>query len=318
MMNKSRTDCTDIPVIVLQDGDMRVSLLGYGAITQGWWYKGQTLILGYDDPTEYLNDPFYLGALVGRVANRIGGAGFDLDGTHHALIANEGSNTLHGGAEGLSRQFWQVEQLSPCEAVLVHVSPHGAGGFPGAVRFEVRVRLDFPCLTYSISAWPDRPAPISIAQHNYYTLGSAQGISEHRLQLASDRHLELDDKGIPYGGIVDSASVGLDFSASQPIGQAAMDLDHFFLFGTGGKVAQPVATLAAPSGLTMTVHSDQPGAQVFSAAHLSAPFAPHAGVCIEPSGYPNAPNVPAFPSIICTPDKPYHQTLMLEMSEAGA
>ncbi len=318
MMNKSRTDCTDIPVIVLQDGDMRVSLLGYGAITQGWWYKGQPLILGYDDPTEYLNDPFYLGALVGRVANRIGGAGFDLDGTHHALIANEGSNTLHGGAEGLSRQFWQVEQLSPCEAVLVHVSPHGAGGFPGAVRFEVRVRLDFPRLTYSISAWPDRPTPISIAQHNYYTLGSARGISEHRLQLASDRHLELDDQGIPSGGIVDSASVGLDFAAPQPIGQAAMDLDHFFLFGTGGKVAQPVATLAAPSGLTMTVHSDQPGAQVYSAAHLSAPFAPHAGLCIEPSGYPNAPNVSAFPSIISTLEKPYQQTLMLEISEAGA
>ncbi|WP_302478124.1 aldose epimerase family protein [Ruegeria arenilitoris] len=317
-MNKSRTDCTDIPVIVLQDGDMRVSLLGYGAITQGWWYKGQPLILGYDDPTEYLNDPFYLGALVGRVANRIGGAGFDLDGTHHALIANEGSNTLHGGAEGLSRQFWQVEQLSPCEAVLVHVSPHGAGGFPGAVRFEVRVRLDFPRLTYSISAWPDRPTPISIAQHNYYTLGSARGISEHRLQLASDRHLELDDQGIPSGGIVDSASVGLDFAAPQPIGQAAMDLDHFFLFGTGGKVAQPVATLAAPSGLTMTVHSDQPGAQVYSAAHLSAPFAPHAGLCIEPSGYPNAPNVSAFPSIISTLEKPYQQTLMLEISEAGA
>ncbi|WP_170593091.1 aldose epimerase family protein [Ruegeria arenilitoris] len=317
-MNNSRNDCTDIPVIALQDGDMRVSLLGYGAITQGWCYKGQPLILGYDDPTEYLDDPFYLGAIVGRVANRIGGAGFDLDGTHHALIANEGANTLHGGPEGLSRQFWQVEQLSPCEAVLVHVSPHGAGGFPGAVRFEVRVRLDFPCLTYSISAWPDRPAPISIAQHNYYTLGSALGISEHRLQLVSDRHLELDDQGIPSGGIVDSASVGLDFAAPQPIGQVATDLDHFFLFGTGGMVAQPVATLAAPSGLTMTVHSDQPGAQVYSAAHLSAQFAPRAGLCIEPSGYPNAPNVPWFPSIIYTPEKPYYQTLMLEISEALA
>ncbi|WP_170454126.1 aldose epimerase family protein [Ruegeria arenilitoris] len=317
-MNNSRNDCTDIPVIALQDGDMRVSLLGYGAITQGWCYKGQPLILGYDDPTEYLDDPFYLGAIVGRVANRIGGAGFDLDGTDHALIANEGANTLHGGPEGLSRQFWQVEQLSPCEAVLVHVSPHGAGGFPGAVRFEVRVRLDFPCLTYSISAWPDRPAPISIAQHNYYTLGSALGISEHRLQLVSDRHLELDDQGIPSGGIVDSASVGLDFAAPQPIGQVATDLDHFFLFGTGGMVAQPVATLAAPSGLTMTVHSDQPGAQVYSAAHLSAQFAPRAGLCIEPSGYPNAPNVPWFPSIIYTPEKPYYQTLMLEISEALA
>ncbi|SHF19083.1 aldose 1-epimerase [Ruegeria intermedia] len=297
---------------------MRVSVLGHGAVTQGWWYKGRALILGYDDPLHYLDDPFYRGAIVGRVANRIGGAGFTLDGAHHALEPNDGPNTLHGGPEGLSRQPWQIERVSPREAVLAHVSPDGAGGFPGTVRFELRIRLDCPRLTYSISAWPGRPTPISIAQHNYYTLGSARGISEHRLQLASDRHLELDGQGIARGGIVDSASAGLDFSSPRRIGQAATDLDHFFLFRTGGRLDQPVATLAAPSGLTMTVRSDQPGAQVYSAAHLSAPFAPHAGVCIEPSGHPNAPNVATFPSIVCTPDKPYHQTLVLEISETGA
>ena len=314
MMNKNRKGSAEIPVVHLQDGSMRVSMLGHGAVTQGWWYKDQPLILGYEDPSQYLDDPFYLGAIVGRVANRIGGAGFELDGTRHALSANEGPNTLHGGSEGLSRQSWQIERLSRREAVLVHISPDGTCGFPGAVRFEVRVRLDCPRLTYLISAWPDRPTPISIAQHNYYTLGSTQGISEHLLQLASHRHLELDDQGIPRGGIVDSESVGLDFSSPRRIGQAAKDLDHFFLFRTGGMLDRPVAALAAPSGLTMTVRSDQPGAQVYSAAHLSAPFAPYAGVCIEPSGYPNAPNVPAFPAIVCAPDRPYRQTLILEIT----
>ncbi|NVO54710.1 galactose mutarotase [Rhodobacteraceae bacterium B1Z28] len=297
---------------------MKVSLLNYGAITQGWWINDTPLILGYDKPQDYLTDPFYLGAIVGRVANRMGGAQFKLGDVQYALSANEGSNTLHGGVAGLSRQHWSLEQISSVEAVLNYTSPDGENGFPGEVRFEVRVYLSFPRLTYSISAQVDRPTPISVAQHNYYSLGSDRNVSDNCLKLASNGFLDIDNQGIPSGLVRGVRENGLDFISSKPIGDTAMDIDHYFVFAPNRDHQRPVAEVGAPSGFKLSVYSDQPGAQVYTAAHLSDPFQSGAGLCIEPSGYPNAPNISSFPAIICSPDNPYHQTLILEISGGHA
>lgn len=305
----------DMKRVVLKNGDMSVALLNYGAITQGWWLGDTPLILGYETPEEYLTDPYYVGAIVGRVANRISGAQFELGGTQYNLSANEGGNTLHGGTAGLSHQRWALEQISPTEAAFDLVSPDGDNGFPGQVRFEISVQLKNPCLTYSITAQPDRPTPISISQHNYYALGRHQTVSEHGLKLASDRFLEVDDQGIPSGVLQGVKDGGVDFTRSKPVGRAATDLDHYFVFDPDRDHRDPVANVHAPSGLGMTVYSDQPGAQVYSAAHLSAPFRSGAGLCIEPSGYVNAPNIRAFPSIIYSKDHTYRQTLTLEISD---
>lgn len=314
-MNAGWYDTMEIEGVVLKDGDMSASLLNYGAVTQGWWINGTPLILGYENPQDYLTDPYFMGAIVGRVANRIGGAQFALDGTLFKLSANEGLNTLHGGLTGLSQQFWNLEQISSTEAVLNFTSPDGDNGFPGEVSFEVRVNLRYPRLSYTITAQPDRPTPISIAQHNYYSLGSQNVVSGHYLKLAAQRMLDVDDQGIPLGLIRDVGDVGLDFISSHPVGSAAADLDHYFVFDHDRDPKHPVAEIQASSGLGMAVYSDQPGAQVYSAAHLSDPFRSGAGLCIEPSGYPNAPNVASFPSVIYSPENPYRQTLTLEISE---
>ncbi|WP_170605588.1 aldose epimerase family protein [Ruegeria arenilitoris] len=299
---------------LLTDGPMTVSLLSYGAITQGWWYDEIPLILGYDDPKAYLTDKNYMGAIVGRVANRIGGAKFSLGTSHFELNANEGRNTLHGGPAGLSHRHWDISRISPSEARLRLTSPDGDNGFPGKVKFEVQVTLEFPKLVYSFHAQPDRPTPISITQHNYYSLGSTTGISEHKLMLDSNQLLEFDEEGVPSGKIWNAAGTGLDFSSPTVIGTSSPDLDHYYLFDTKGKPDNLVAELAAPSGVTLSVFSDQPGAQVYSGAKLKTPFYPRDGLCIEPSGYPNAINIPSFPSVISTPENPYRQTLTLEIS----
>lgn len=317
-MSISRNNFPQIEGAVLNDGKMRVSLLSYGAITQGWWYKGLPMILGYENPQDYVTDTNYLGAIVGRVANRIGAARFDLGNVRYELDANEGRNTLHGGHVGLSHQYWNLEQTSAAEAVLRLTSPEGDSGFPGVIRFELRVRLDDPSLIYSISAIPDRPTPISIAQHNYYCLGTTGDNQGHRLRLASNRYLEVDDQGIPSGEIKDAKEGGIDFSTLKMISAASADLDNYFVFDHTRDYGSPVADLTAPSGLKLSVWSDQAGAQVYSGSHLAKPFRKWGGLCIEPSGYPNAPNIPAFPSIICTPDTPYEQTLVLKISEEAA
>ncbi len=314
-MNTRRDIPPQIEAAVLNDGDMRVSLLSYGAITQGWWYKGLPMILGYESLQDYVTDKNYLGAIVGRVANRIGEARFDMENVRYELDANEGRNSLHGGRAGLSHQNWALEQITASEAILRITSPEGASGFPGEVRFEVRVRLDYPRLIYSISAQPDRPTPISIAQHNYYCLGSVTGISGHSLRLASSRYLEVDNLGIPSGKVEGASESGIDFFVPKAISTALTDLDNYFVFDGARETEFPVADLTAPTGLKLSVWSDQAGAQVYSGAHLTKPFQKRAGVCIEPSGYPNAPNIPTFPSIIYAPEAPYEQTLILEISE---
>ncbi len=314
-MNKRRDIPPRIERAVLNDGDMRVSLLSYGATTQGWWYKGMPMILGYENPRDYVTDNNYLGAIVGRVANRIGAARFDMENVRYELDANEGRNSLHGGRAGLSYQNWALEQMTANEAILRLTSPEGASGYPGTVRFEVRVRLDYPRLVYSISAQPDRPTPVSIAQHNYYSLGCVTGISEHCLRLTSNRYLEVDNQGIPSGKIVDARDSGMDFSAPKAISAVLTDLDNYFVFNSAREKGLPVADLTTPTGLKLSVWSDQAGVQIYSGAHLTEPFYKSAGVCIEPSGYPNAPNIPEFPSIICAPEAPYEQTLILQISE---
>jgi len=306
-----------VETVVLTDRDMRASVLNYGAITQGWWYKDVSLILGFDDPTEYFIDTTYMGAIVGRVANRIGGARLDLAGAGFELSANEGKNTLHGGADGLSKQFWNVEEIAPNEVVLRYVSRDGESGFPGQVRFEVHIALQFPRLIYRLAAYPDRPTPISLTQHNYYTLGSARGVDEHRLKLASARYLEIDEQGIPSGGLCSTKLSELDFSAPRSIGHVPMAIDHYFCFDQDRDPTAPVARFTAPSGLSLAAYSDQPGAQVYSGAQLAKPLQGSAALCIEPSGYPNAVNIHAFPSIVCTPENPYTQVLALEISEGG-
>jgi len=310
-------DPKSMPVeqVLLEDGNMSVSLLSYGAITQGWWLGKTPLILGYDNPQDYLSDPFYLGAIVGRVANRIGGAQFALQGRVHHLTANEGPTTLHGGPGGLSRKHWEIVKTTLNQAVLSLTSLDGEGGFPGEVEFEVHVKLTYPCLTYTITARPDRPTPISIAQHTYYSLGCPGDILGCRLRLRSNRVLELDARSVPSGDISAAGENVPDFALSRTVGAEGRELDHYFVFEESGNHDHPVAEVRAPSGLRMNVYSDQPGAQVYTGVHLSGRFSPGAGLCIEPSGYPNAVNIPAFPSVIHTPDNPYRQTLTLEISE---
>ncbi len=300
-----------IELVRLQDKNMSLSLLNYGAITQGWWIGDTSLILGYDDPRAYLRDPFYHGAIVGRVANRIKGAGFDLAGARYRLDPNEGANTLHGGAEGLSRQIWTLRKLSDREAVMTYLSPDGESGFPGEVRFELRVSLSFPNLTYTVTAQPDRPTPISIAQHNYYTLGSPAGVEDFSLRIDAGHVLGTDAQGVPTGNLEDVRNSALDFRTP---GRPGKNIDHFYVFDNDRNTQQPIATIDAVNGLGLHIFSDQAGAQVYSAGSLGAPFHVGAGLCVEPSGYPNAPNISGFPSMVFSPERPYHQTLTLKLT----
>lgn len=300
----------------LQDGGVRVTVLSLGARVQDWQVplrgRPRSVVLGHADPEAYRRDPFFLGAIVGRVANRIGGARYVQDGRPVTLAPNEGANQLHGGAQGLWAQEWRLETDGPRRLRLTHDSPAGAMGYPGRVLFSVTMTLDGPRLTWDMQAEADRETPVSLAQHNYYALGDAVVA-----RIAADRVLHRDGAGIMTGAILPAGD--LDCRSPRPLPR---DADDFLLFDPARDPAAPVAEITGDSitgdgGLRLWMWSDQPGAQLYSGQGLKAPFAPRAGFCLEPSGLPNAVNVPGFPSVMAGPDRPYRQRLTVEIAGAG-
>ncbi|WP_420004531.1 aldose epimerase family protein [Arenibacterium sp. LLYu02] len=312
----------------LSNGSLRLSLLNVGAATRDLrlFHKGEErpLVLGYADPVAYLENPAYFGVIAGRVAGRIKNACFELDGALIRLEANENGNLLHGGAKGLSHVLWDITALSETQARLTYHSPAGENGFPADVEFAVTVSLDGLAVVYDMTAKVSAPTPISLAQHNYYNLaGGAAPIWDHRLQVDAMGYLVLDDTNVPNGQIADLCGTRYDMRLGRSLG--ALDPEHLgsdinLVFDPERVQGLPVATITAPDGLQMAVTTDQPGAQVYTAGWLTQQsgglpgqeIGPAMGLCFEPQGFPNAVNLPQFPSVMVTPDKPYRQTLRLD------
>lgn len=297
----------------LSAGNMEVTLLSFGAITRDWRIGGRSIVLGYDDPANYGHDPYYHGIIAGRVANRIAAGRFTLRGEEIVLPLNDGSNHLHGGPRGLGKRFWEMEADSAANAVCLRcVSGHGDGGYPGRARFEMVVTLTETRLTYEMRANVDRPTPIALAQHNYYNLTGGE-IWDHILAIPAQEYLETDAGLIPTGKRLPVADTALDFRVPRRIGDAATNreaLDSCLVLDG----SQPAAVLTAPGAPTLAFHTDQPGLQLYNGAYLGAPFAPFAGLALEPQAFPDAVNHPGFPQPIATPDAPYSQTLTIEVT----
>lgn len=312
----------------LEEGDTSVTLLSLGAITQDWRVPHQgarlPVVLGYADPLAYARNPAYLGVIAGRIANRIGSACFP-HGKHIVnLPANDGPHHLHGGPLGLSTQMWEMEADTAGNTLrLRYHSPDGEGGYPAAVDFEVLVRLNGHRLTYDMRATPDRETPINLAQHNYYNLAGHGDIRTHSVQINAPQFTPTDADLIPTGQIAPVAGTRNDFTAPHLVAQQDPDgKGHDINMVLAPSQGAPAARVIAPNGLKLRMWTDQPGLQFYTGAGLpTAPgahpgqtLAPFAGLCLEPQGFPDALNKPAFPSILCSPDAPYAQRLEVEIS----
>ena len=315
----------------LKTAELSLSILNFGAATRDLRYTvsgaDRPLVLGYENPSDYLVNPAYMGVIAGRLAGRTKDARFVLEGQEVVLDANEGNNHLHGGGQGLSHVFWDLHLLDSATAQLTYTSPDGENGYPGTAKFTVAVNLTDSTLTYDMRAEVDRPTPISLAQHNYYNLaGGAEAIWDHRLQVDADRVLLLDATNVPSGESEAISGSRMDFRSEQRLADkdpSQLGMDHNLCFTAGREASQSVGALTAPDGLRMRVFSDQPGAQFYTAGGMGVQagalpgqkLGPSQGICIEPQGFPNAVNCPNFPSVIATPDTPYRQTLRLEFDQ---
>lgn len=307
---------------VLRDGQTEVTVLSLGCCVQDWQVAGRRVVLGYADPEDYRANPKSMGMTVGRVANRISGGRFTLDGRTWDLPRNSGPNTIHGGPDGFGKRLWRM-QPEGARAVTLHLaSPHLDQGFPGALEVSVRLTLDGAALTWEMLARPDRPTPVNLCQHLYFNLALRGDIRDHRFHIAAERYTPTDAATLPTGEILPVAGTRYDFRAPQRLaeidpGRAGYDL-NFALDGGAG----PAATAESPDGMRLRLWTDRPGLQFYTGAHLTHHGTPWPGVdhaafggfCMEAQDFPDAVNRPGFPPTLCTPDHPYRQRTTIEIA----
>lgn len=170
-----------VELLILDNGTLRCELLTLGATLRTLEVPGRNgsrvdVVLGYDAQEDYLTYGGYLGAVVGRFANRIARGRFSLNGKEYTLAVNDGPNHLHGGLVGFSHRGWQVEELTDDRAVLSLTSPDGEEGYPGTLTARVTYRLDGSALELRYEAVSDKDTPCSLTNHSYFNLaGHASG-----------------------------------------------------------------------------------------------------------------------------------------------
>ncbi|WP_312941242.1 aldose epimerase family protein, partial [Oscillibacter sp.] len=293
------------------------------------------VILGFDTLEDYRRQDKYIGALIGRFANRIGGAAFELDGTNYPLFANDGENHLHGGMTGFDKQVWTVEKASSDTLVLSLISPDGQENYPGNLSVQVTYRLEHSGLTIEYRAECDRDTLCNLTNHAYFNLnGHDSGpVLSQEIQISASRYTPTDPHSIPTGELASVEHTPMDLRSPMPIGTLVDDsfaqlafakgYDHNWAVDGEPGSLRPAATAYGPgTGIVLEVLTTQPGIQFYSGNYLDgcpagkggASYAKRWAFCLETQGYPDAPHHPGFPSAVLHKGKRYHQTTQYRFS----
>jgi len=281
------------------------------------------VVLGFESLEPYLAGHPFFGTITGRVAGRIPGGRFTLEGTTYELVKNDGPNHLHGGLRGLDKRIWNAKQNDRADGAdsvrLTYHSPDGEEGYPGNAFF---------CLDYTLTkdnvfiieseVTSDRLTPVSLTHHSYFNLaGEGSGdIFGHELTVFSDRAVLVDELLTPLGKSVPVAGTAGDFSSPRRLGGAIPGLfarhgDCYML--PGGESLHLAARLYDPaSGRMLSVSTNEFCLQIYTAAYLECPhpgksgrpYLPFAGLCLECEGYPAGVDFPEFGNILVMPGEP--------------
>ncbi|MFD7387263.1 aldose epimerase family protein [Streptomyces sp. NPDC059852] len=315
------SDGTEVHRWTLERAGVRARVLSYGGIVQSLEVPdrdGRTadVVLGFADLDGYVTHPGpYLGALIGRYANRIAGGRFPLDGVTYALDPNTPPNSLHGGARGFDKRVWDV---TPVEhgLRLTRVSPHGEEGFPGRLEVTATYTLEADgALRFVYEAVTDAPTVVNLTNHSYFNLAGADSgdAGGHELRLDASRFTPVDADLIPTGALEDVTGTRFDFRRTRKVGSG---YDHNFVLDKGvTEDAREVAELYDPStGRVLTVATTEPGLQLYTADQLGEPFSPGDGIALETQHFPDSPNRPEFPSTVLRPGQVYRSETVYAFS----
>ncbi len=295
------------------------------------------VVLAFDNINDYLTNASDFGASIGRYANRIAGAKFEIDGTVYNLLANDGDNCLHGGPQGWQYKVFDGEQLSDTQVQLTLDSPDGDMNFPGNVKVQVNFTLtDDNAIDIKYSATTDKKTVINMTNHSYFNLSGdpTKDNSDHVLFVNADNYTPVNEKLIPLGKIESVKGTPMDFTTPKPIGQdinktdfeqikLGNGFDHNWVLNTQGDITQLAAKATCPAtGISVEVYTNEPGIQVYAGNFLNGSvkgkhgiaYNKRTAVCLETQHYPDSPNQPQFPSVILEPGQTYNSECIYKLS----
>ena len=298
--------------VLCNDAGDEVCISNYGARLLQWhtdvFGQDRNIILGYSTLSDYLEDPFYHGAIVGPYANRIGGAAFSIDEQEYQLQANEGKNHLHGGAQSISDLCWELVAQEAQVLTLKCELPDGHNGYPGAMHYWVTYHLNNDSsLDIDIKVTTEQATVIGPTTHPYFNLaGVGESAAGHILQIFADNFTEVDDDNVPTGEICPVDGTNLDFRQPRVLDpqQPKDNLDHNFVVSRPADESHGIL-ISPDKQLQLHVCSGYPGLQVYTGKFLGGKFESFGGICLEPQFYPNSPNIDNFPFYLTTPEEPF-------------
>jgi aldose 1-epimerase len=313
---------------LVNDHGLEVTAINYGCIITKIVAPDkngafENIVLGHDTLTEYVNDSYFLGAVAGRVAGRIQGASFELDGNVYELAKNDRNNHLHGGIKGFNKVVWESEMLED-GVRFTYNSSDGEEGYPGNVPVHVTYTLNnHNELTIQYEAQTDKKTLLTVTNHSYFNLSGngKRDILKHTLQLKSNQFLELDQEFIPTGQFIDAEQTPFDFTSERLIETGTTSAhpqnvlvgegyDHPFLLNTHHD--HEINLKDPESGRTLTMETDEPAVVVYSGNSIQTdgefrgvPSRKYLGICLETQGLPDAIHHPNFPSTVLDKGQSY-------------
>lgn len=287
------------------------------------------VVLGYDDPIGYEGPAgTFFGATVGRNANRIGKAAFELNGKRYQLDKNDGNNNLHSGLDFWSFRIWKVRETTENSITFAIHSPDGDQGYPGTVDASVTYTLtDDNSIVISYYAKPEEDTPINMTNHSYFNMAghNSGSVREQQVWLDADAFTSTNAELIPTGEVVPVEGTPMDFRTKKAIGRdidadyEALNMgkgyDHNWALNNHGKYAKVAELSSEKSGITMEVYTDLPGIQIYTGNYLDnehgkngAIYNQNQGICFETQYFPDAVNHETFASSVCKKGEEYRTT----------
>lgn len=335
---QTTVDGKQTELYTLTAGDITMQVTNFGARVVSLWTPDRhgnmaDIVLGYQNIDRYINNTGerFLGSVVGRVANRIGGGEFTLEGKRYHTPKNNNGQTLHGGDKGLDMVVWDVKEVTASSILFCYTAPDGQDGFPGNLTIDMRYSLtDKNEFVVTYSATTNATTVVNLSHHSFFNLkGEAGGtITDHILQIDADFITPVDKNLIPTGELMAVEGTPFDFRIAHPIGDMidaeneqlangrGYDMNWVLRREDNGEVIRALSLYEPTLGRAMDISTDQVAMQFYSGNFFDGsyngkygkPLAFRESVVFESQKYPDAPNHNNFPSVVLKPGETYTHT----------
>ena len=316
--------------ITLRNDQLQVQISNYGARVVSLFTKDRAgnfddIVLGCDFVADYYSGQgIYMGATIGRYANRIGGSIFNIGEKNYFLDSNDGVNHLHGGAKGFHTVWWELIEHSATECRMKYTSVDGDQGYPGTLSVEIKYGLKSQGLEISYKGTTSHTTYVNLCNHSYFNLkGAGNGdILSHELSLDADFYLLVDEGLIPIGKLEPVIGSPFDFKVKSPIGNHIRSnnnqldgYDNTWVLNNPSLLKSVARVEESKSGRTLEVLTTEPAVHFYTAkisckGKSGVMYNDHSAFCLETQHFSNSPNEPSFPSTLLHPEEEYSSTTL--------